>query len=69
MSEPTGQEHEDGRGLGVVMTIRTYRVGPDGTRTDYTPTLVVPSVPSSAMDTSGFVPCACPRCKARETGS
>lgn len=47
------------------MTIRCYRVRSDGTREDFTATLIVPpgEVPvSKALD---YEPCACPRCRPR----
>lgn len=72
MSEPTG----DARAVGtarrpqVGMTIRTYRVGPDGQRTGYTPTVVVPSTPKSARTaTPGLPPCRCPRCRPQGRGA
>lgn len=52
------------------MTIRTYRVRPDGQRTDYTPTVVVPSTPQSRLAAAPRLPpCRCPQCRPQGRGA
>lgn len=70
-AEHTGQEPGDGTARPVtVMTMRTYRVGRDGRRTAYTPTVVVPSTPQSALEgTPGLPPCECSQCRAQGRGA
>lgn len=69
-SKPASQGPGDSTRPGPAMTMRTYRVRPDGTRTDHTPIVVVSSSPQSALEaTPGLPPCRCPRCKPQGKGA